>query len=173
VYNFYNCCTPSQAAASSSSFFIWQSGDILDPQAQGLNIPERLAPVLAISNAPDADLKTYQGLTPLHRTAHLNEISLLRLSNDAPLGPPYTGTIVFNLVVLDFNGTVIRTISTSSINYVAVPFMTWTPIALSTLPGDLDIPAGQLVAGELTFGTALASGQLFFARYQLTGTGTF
>ena len=87
------------------------------------------------------------------------------------IGPPYTATVMFNLVVLDFNGAVIRTISTAPINYQSTPLRTWTPISLSTVSGDLDIPAGQLVAGELTFGSALASGQSVTMLYQLSGTG--
>jgi hypothetical protein len=35
----------------------------------------------------------------------------------------------------------------------------------------LDIPIGQLVAGELTFGAPLTSGQGFTSTYQLSGTG--
>jgi hypothetical protein len=168
VYNFYNCCCPS--SASESAPFIWQSGSILDPHAQAPSTQEVLTPVFGIGSTPDADLKSYLGLMPLHRNARLIEISLIRFS-PLTFGPPYTSTVTFNLVVLDFNGAVMRTISTAPINYQGIPLLTWTPVSLSTVPGDLDIPAGQLVAGELAFGAALATGQSLTMRYQLSGTG--
>jgi hypothetical protein len=127
--------------------------------------------MLGLSNFPDADLKNYMGLMPLHRSARLIEISLIRFAADNPVGPPYTASIMFNLVVLDYNGTVIRTISSAPINYQSAPLITWLPISLSTVPGDLDINVGQLVAGELTFGTPLATGQASYQIYQLSGTG--
>jgi hypothetical protein len=174
VYNFYNCC--DQAAASKSNSFIWLGGQPVGPMgnyAGPLN-PDAVGAVgFAAAQMPDSDLKFHLGMTPLHRSAHLNEVSLIRFVGAAPdSGPPYTSTIVFNLVVLDFNGTQIRTISTAPINFLAIPLNTWTPISLSTVPGDLDIPAGQVIAGQLVFGAALAANQQVRRYYQLTGTGT-
>jgi hypothetical protein len=167
VYNFYNCCDPS--SASEPAAFIWQSGNILDPHGWP-NPQEVLTPVVGLGSGPDADLKNYQGLMPLHRSARLLEISIIRFPGWLS-GPTYTATVMFSLVVLDFNGVVIRTISTVPINYQTLLLRTWTPISLSTVAGDLDVPAGQLVAGELTFGAALASGQSVSMQYQLSGTG--
>jgi len=84
----------------------------------------------------------------------------------------YTSTVMLNLVVLDYNGAVIRTISTATMNFQSLAVRTWIPIPLSTVPGDLDIPAGQLVAGEMIFGAAVASNQMVSMLYQLSGTGT-
>jgi len=172
VYNFYNCCDPS--AAPESSTFIWQSGNILDPYPQfgSTSTQESLSFVIGIGNVPDADLKTYQGLLPLHRKARLNEISLIRFKESSgSSSPPYTASVMFKLVVLDYAGALIRTISAAPINYQSLPLQTWTPISLSTAPGDLDVPAGQLVAGELAFGAPLATGQWVSFVYQLSGTG--
>lgn len=169
VYNFYNCCDPS--SASEPAAFIWQSGNILDPHSWPTP-QELLTPVIGLGSGPDADLKSYQGLLPLHRKARLIEISLIKfppmLSNLAA----YTSTVMLNLVVLDFNGAVIRTISTATVNYQSLAIRTWIPIPLSTVPGDLDIPAGQLVAGEMIFGAAVPSNQMVSMFYQLSGTGT-
>jgi hypothetical protein len=170
VYNFYNCCDPSHSSnASASASFIWQSGNILDPFAQP-GPQEVLTPVIGLVNTPDADLKNYQGLMPLHKKARLIEISIIRFPGSLS-GPAYTATVKFSLVVLDFNGGLIRTISTAPIDYQSIPLRTWTPISISTVTGDLDIPAGQLVAGELTFGAALTAGQTVRMQYQLSGTG--
>jgi hypothetical protein len=170
VYNFYNCCDSS--SASEPAPFIWQSGNVLDPMVEAPGTQEALNPYLYTTNKPDADLKSYQGLMPLHRNARLIEISLITFP-PFHSGPAYTATVVLNLVVLDFNATVIRTISTATMNYLSIPVRTWTPISLSTVPGDLDIPAGQLVAGEMIFGAPLstAPGTNHIERYQLSGTG--
>ncbi|MFL5387056.1 MAG: hypothetical protein ACJ8GN_31560 [Longimicrobiaceae bacterium] len=140
--------------------------------AEAPNTQEALNPYLYSTNEPDTDLKSYQGLMPLHRNARLLEISLITFP-PFHSGPAYTATVTLNWVVLDFSGTVIRTISTSPINYLSVPVRTWTPISLSTVPGDLDIPAGELVAGEMIFGAPLstAPGSNHIERYQLSGTG--
>ena len=179
VYNFYNCC--DQASAPQSSSFIWMGGQPVGPLgiyggtsgSGGLN-PDALGAVgFGAAQVPDSDLKFHLGMTPLHRSAHLNEVSIIRfLSAIADSGPAYTATIMFNLVVLDFNGVHVRTISTAPINFLAIPLNTWTPISLSTVPGDLDIPAGQVIAGQLVFGAALAANQQVRRYYQLTGTGT-
>src|SRR3954454_9188932 len=126
VYNFYNCC--DQMPAPQSSSFIWLGGQPIGPlgiyggTSGGLN-PDALGGVgFAAAQIPDSDLKFHLGMTPLHRAAHLNEISIIRfLELFMDSGPAYTSTITFNLVVLDFNGTQIRTISTAPINFLAIP----------------------------------------------------
>lgn len=168
VYNFYNCCDPSTASQPAS--FLWHSGNVLEPHSL-TGGQEFLSSMGPVNNWADTDLKNYMGLTPLHRNARLIEISLIKFPNVVITGSPYTATVIFNLVVLDYNGLVIKTISTAPINYQSTALRTWIPISLSTVPGDLDIPAGQLVAGELTFGAAFASGQSSFLVYQLSGTG--
>jgi hypothetical protein len=170
VYNFYNCCDPSNASGSAP--FIWQSGDVLDPMAQPSGTQEVLEPYLYTQNEPAGKLKCYQGLMPLHRKARLIEISLITFP-PWQTGAPYTASVMLNLVVLDFNGAIIRTISTATMNYQTIPVRTWTPISLSTVPGDLDIPAGQLVAGEMIFGALLTTTSFshHYERYQLSGTG--
>jgi len=168
VYNFYNCCGSAGAASSSQSGqFIWQSGNLLDPAGGPQVTQEPLTPGFTFGNVPDANLKAYLGLLPLHRKAQLQDIALLKFPNTGT----YTSTISFDLVVLDYNGVVIRQISTAPLNYVNIPLKTWTPIALSSVAGDLDIPAGQLVAGQLTFGAPLPPAAFFFAVYQLSATG--
>ncbi|MDX6501193.1 MAG: hypothetical protein QOG23_4453 [Blastocatellia bacterium] len=167
VYNFYNCCDPS--GASELPVFIWQSGNILDPQGPGPQ--EALGPVVGIGSGPDADLKSYQGLMPLHRKARLIELSLIKLPPFLSNISAYTSTVMLNLVVLDLNGVVIKTISTAPLNYQSLAVRTWIPIPVSTVPGDLDIPAGQLVAGEMIFGAPVASNQIVSMFYQLSGTG--
>jgi hypothetical protein len=108
-------------------------------------------------------------LLPLHRKAQLAEIMLLRFADNQ--GQQYTAAINFDLVVMDYAGVVKRQISTATINYRTIPLATWTPISLSVVPGDLDIAAGELVAGQLTFGAALSTGSSFWTVYQLSGTG--
>lgn len=168
VYNFYNCCDPS--TGSESGAFIWQSGNILDPHSWPTP-QELLSPVMGLGSGPDADLKSYQGLMPLHRNARLIELSLIKFPPQLSNISAYTATIVLNLVVLDFNGGIIRTISTATMNFQSLPVRIWTPISLSTVPGDLDIPAGQLVAGEMIFGAAVPANQSVSMFYQLSGTG--
>ena len=129
-----------------------------------------MTPGFVFGNSPNAALKAYQGLLPLHKKAQLKEISLLRFAEQA-FGPPYTASINLDLVVLDFNGAVIRQISTVTMNYRLIQLGVWTPIALSAVAGDLDIMPGQLIAGQLTFGAALPTGTTFIAVYQLSGTG--
>jgi hypothetical protein len=169
VYNFYNCCTPAGDGAGGGSF-IWQSGNILDPQVQG-GTQEVLTPVIGLGDFPDADLKSYQGLMPLHRKARLEDLSILRF---APVtsGPAYTAKVTLNVVVLDFAGTVVRTISTAPMDYQAIPLLTWTPIPLTSVAKDLEIAPGQLVAGELVFAATLNPNQSLVLRYQMSGTGT-
>ena len=179
VYNFYNCC--DQAAAAKSTSFIWLGGQPVGPlgiyggtSGVGSLNPDSLGAVgFGAAQVPDSDLKFHLGMTPLHRSARLNEVSIIRfLELFMDSGPAYTSTIVFNLVVLDFAGTQIRTISTAPMNFLAIPLNTWTPISLSTTPGDLDIPAGQMIAGQLVFGAPLVANQQVRRYYQLTGTGT-
>ena len=169
VYNFYNCCNCNGSSPNASAPFIWQSGNILDPKtAAPAATLEPLTPGFAIANSPNAALKAYLGLLPLHRKAQLKEISLIRF---AELGPPFTASINFDLVVLDLNGVVISQISTATVDYKLIPLKTWTPVALSTAAGALDVMPGQLIAGQLTFG-APAPSLTFGAIYQLSGTGT-
>lgn len=171
VYNFYNCCDGNGPGSSGSALFIWQSGSVLDPQANPTTATlEPLRPIFGLGNMPDGALKAYLGLLPLHRKAQLQEISLLRFT-EMTSGAAYTASVGFDLVVMDYAGAVKRTISTAPLNYRNVPLTTWTPITLSTTPGDLDIIPGELVAGQLTFGAAIPSTSSFVALYQLSGTG--
>jgi hypothetical protein len=172
VYNFYNCCGHTNGSSSSQSApFIWHSGSILDPQAASTTATtEPLASVFSLGNSPNAALKAYMGLTPLHRKAQLQEIMLLRFP-EATFGPPYTGSVNLDLVVLDYAGAVIRQLSTVALNYKTIPLKTWTPMTLSTVASALDILPGEIVAGQLTFGTAVPSGTQFVAFYHLSGTG--
>src|SRR2546421_3153087 len=161
VYNFYNCCANGNGSSSSSALFIWQSANLLDPAGSSMTTQEALTPGFTFANVPNANLKAYLGLAPLHRKAQLQEISLLRFANAR-----YTSTISFDLVVLDYAGLVVRQISTASLNYATLPIKVWTPISISSVPGDLDIPPGQLVAGQLTFGAPLPPMSQFLAVYQ-------
>ena len=177
VYNFYNCCdcngSPS-ADGGASSLFIWQSANILDPGISGPGqTQEPLRGVFAVGNAPNAALKSYQGLLPLHRKATLKEIEILRLPEYiSPTSATYPASIKFDLVVLDYNGVILRQISTVTLDYKLIPLMKWTPITLSTASGVLDVMPGEVVAGQLTFGTALPSGiSVYSAIYQMSGTG--
>jgi hypothetical protein len=171
VYNFYNCCNcngSSPTNPSASAPFIWQSGNILDPKtATPTATVEPLTPGFTIANSPNAALKAYLGLMPLHRKAQLKEISLIRF---AEIGPSFTASIDIDLVVLKLNGGFLRQISTVTLNYKLIPLGTWTPITLSTAAGDLDVLPGELIAGQLTFG-APAPSLTFGAIYQLSGTG--
>jgi len=161
VYNFYNCCGHGNGSGSAGSApFIWQTGTL-----------EPLTPVVTLGNNPNAALKAYLGLMPLHKKAQLQDIMLLRFA-EMNTGTLYTGAINFDLVVMDFAGVVKRQISTVTLNYRNIPLSTWTPITLSAVAGDLDVAPGELIAGQLTFGTALPSGtSIFSAIYQLSGTG--
>jgi hypothetical protein len=175
VYNFYNCCNgagSSAADATTSASFIWQSGNVLDPtRATSTATLEPLTPTFNLANAPNAALKAYLGLLPLHRKAQLKEITLIRFAEIAST-PAFTASINFDLVVLDFNGVFLRQISTVTLDYRVIPLRTWTPITLSTASGVLDIMPGELIAGQLTFGAALPSStSMFSAIYQLSGTG--
>jgi hypothetical protein len=171
VYNFYNCChddaSSSAGGTSKSALFIWQSGNILDPSGM---TAESLTLSVGMGNSPNAALKSSLGLLPLHKKAQLQEISLLRLPDQAS-GPAYAGTVKFDLVVMDYAGALIRKISTTTLDYKLIPLKVWTPIALSTATGDLDVMPGEVIAGQLTFGTALPSGTNYSPMYQLSGTG--
>jgi hypothetical protein len=172
VYNFYNCChDESSAAGDSSKLFVWQSAGGPDPtRLNYTSSVEPLGPSVGIGNAPNTSLKAYLGLFPVHRKAQLQDISFFRYP-DPPSGTPYTGGLSLDLIVMDFNGAFIRTISTATLNYKTTPLLAWTPIPLSAIPGDLDILPGQVVAGQLTWAAALPPGSAYYTLYQLSGTG--
>jgi hypothetical protein len=177
IYNFYNCCDGNglpSAGGGASSLFIWQSGNILDPGVTGAGqTQEPLRGTSILGNSPNAALKSYEGLLPLHRKAQLKEIAILRLPEYiSPISATYPALIKFDLVVLDYNGVLIRQISTATLDYKLIPLMKWTPVTLSTTPGDLDVMPGEVIAGQLTFSVALPAGiSVYSAIYQLSGTG--
>jgi hypothetical protein len=136
IYNFYNCCgNGNGSSAAQSAPFIWHSGLVLDPTGTGSASTELLEAVgFVVTNRPNAALKAYWGLTPLHKKAQLKEIMLLRLPEQTS-GPAYTATINFDLVVMDFNGVFVRQISTVALDFRVIPLRTWTPITLSAVAG--------------------------------------
>jgi hypothetical protein len=81
---------------------------------------EPLTPVVGVGTFPNASLKGSLGLFPVHRKAQLKDMALLRFADNVT-GPPYPASISLDLVVLDFNGTLIRTISAAATNYKLVP----------------------------------------------------
>ena len=159
------------ATPATSGLFIWQSGMILDLNASYGTATEPLGPVFGIGGAPNAALKSSLCLLPLHRKAQLKEIFLLRFPEYHSGTTPYNPAIEFDLVVMDYSGALIRKISTATLDYKAVPLKVWTPISLSAAPGDLDVMPGEVVAGQLTFDTAMPSSSIYSTQFQLSGTG--
>ncbi len=157
--------------ASESGLFIWQSGMILDVNASYGTTTEPLGPVFGIGGAPNAARKSSLCLLPLHREAQLKEIFLLRFPEYHSGSTPYNPAIEFDLVVMDYSGASIRKISTATLNYKAVPLKVWTPISLSAAPGALDVMPGEVVAGQLTFDSAMPSSSIYSTQFQLSGTG--
>ncbi len=150
--------------------FPWTTGSILEPMNSdypNFSAPEVLTQQFSLANWAGTDGIAYNGLTPWHRTARLLELSFLKL----PLPVGYIGGASLDLVVLDYAGTVLRTISTTTLNLLSLTDYSWTPISLSTVAGDLDILAGEVVAGQLTMDIANTS--LVKVTYQLSGTGQF
>jgi hypothetical protein len=156
---------------SASGLFIWQSGMILDVNASFGTTTEPLGPVFGIGGGPNAALKSSLCLLPLHRKAELKEISLLRFPEPASNATPYNPAIQFDLVIMDYEGALIRKISTATLNYKAIPLKDWTPIALSAVPGDLEVMPGEVIAGQLTFDTPRPNSSNFYTQFQLSGTG--
>lgn len=150
--------------------FPWTSGSILDPgnsDYPNFTNPEILTQKFSLGNWVGTDGVAYNGLTPWHRTARLMELSVLKL----PLPTGYIGSANLDIVVLDYAGNVLRTISTATINMISVLDYSWMPISLSTITGDLDVLAGEVVAGQLTMDTSNAPSTIL--TYQLSGSGRF
>jgi len=144
-------CAQSQSSCKSC-VFPWTSGSILEPHNfdyPNFSNPEVLTQTLSLANSVGTDGMAYNGLTPWHRKAELMELSVLKL----PLPAGYIGSANLDIVVLDYSGVVLRTISTTTINLVTLVDYSWTSINLSTVIGDLYISSGEIVAGQLTMDT--------------------
>ena len=184
VYNFYNCCNGSEGNANQSgtgcdggdntsfgnAVFPWTSGSILEPHNSdfpNFDDAETLTPVLSIPNWVGTDGLAYMGLTPYHRITKLLELSALKL----PLPTGYIGSAILDIVVLDYAGAVLRTISNGTIDLVTIPDQTWIPITLTATSADLDITPSEVIAGRLIMDTSNSPNTI--VRYHLSGSGIF
>lgn len=145
--------------------FPWGSGSVLNHHSSTAAL-EPVKVSFATYNKPGSDLNSHQSLMPLPYDAMLVDLAFVK----DPDVSNFAGTILFDLVVHDFAGTLIRTISANSIDYQAAPGWTWIDVPLTSNALDLNIASGEIVAGRLTFGSMPSSG--IFA-YQMTGRGKF
>jgi hypothetical protein len=144
---------------------LWSSGSVLNHHySPGTVEPVKVS--FATYNKPGVDLISHQSLAPLPYNARLHDLFFMK---DPDLGG-FTGTINFDLVVLDVAGNLLRTISAATIDYGSASGWTWVSIPLTSTTTDLVIASGEIIAGQLTFGSMPSSGIFSF---QMTGRGKF
>jgi len=174
TYNFYNCCDPNGGGSASNAHkFIWgtESTPTATQDFAG-GVPDALYMGGETIPASFADKREFLNLAPLPVTADLLNISILRFAMNTPGNPDipasYTASVDLDVVVLDFFGNVIRTISIAPLNYKTLPNKVWTPIPLTAVASDLKIVPGELVAARVKFG---ATSIFVTLMCQLTGVG--
>lgn len=158
------CSEPRQN--QPSYLFPWFSATVLNHHSD--QAVEPLTPYISSFNRPGPDLTAHQSMSPLNADARLVDISVFK---DKSLFAGYTDTIDFSLVVLDFAGNILRTISTANIDFQAAPDAVWLPVTLSTNGADTTILAGEVVAGQILVGSPPS--QFGHFPYQMTGRGRF
>ena len=168
TYNFSKAATVNNhccCEGEQSSIILWRGANSPLNFGGPFNSPAALGFVHGANNRPNTStLKSYQALEPIHRATELLDLSFIKLSGDN-----VTGTLDITAVVFDFQGNILRTISTTPIDFKAAPLKTWLPISLVANAADLKIDVGEGVACQLQFSADPPSNSTQF--YQIGGTG--
>jgi hypothetical protein len=172
TYNFYHCCGDPKSGATQKSQFIWRSENTFSFLTNG-GSDDKLHGG-GFGQWVDADKTTFLSMEPIHRKCALAEISVLRFktpnitSTTLDIDPSYAAFVNFEIVVMDMFGTVIRTISTTPLDYKLISDKIWTNIPLSSNLNDLIISPNEIVASKVTFGAPMPGKYLLF---RLSGIG--
>jgi hypothetical protein len=181
TYNFYNCCDCSGATGGAgtpgakTNKFIWapDSTSTWLPDFVATTNPDPLGMGGKVSSI-DSDKKDFLTLQALHVPVDLLNLSILRFSTPVPsfvdVPPSYTASVDLEIVVLDYLGNTLRTISQAPVNYKTLPDRKWTAIPLTGVTADLSIQLGEVVAARVQFGAPDLYVQLWFT---LSGIGQF
>jgi len=165
-YHYTNSpCVTNCQGNQQSDVFIWKSytnAETVDP-ANIYNSTYTTKGLYATNNSGIGRHQGLTGLAPLHRSAEIVDISFIKLGNTVVVNPP-TGSIDLELVVFDHFGNVLRTISSSPVDFSGTAPRTWRNIPVS---GNLVILPGEVVNARLNFTPVPAnSGDNYF--YQLS-----
>lgn len=174
TYKFYNCCDFAGGAAgnkppkvtwgthSTPTYTADFAGGPPDALTMGGNMVSAIFP----------DKREFLNLVPLPVAADLLNIYILRFAANTPgnadIPASYTASVDLEVVVLDFVGNVVRTISAAPINYKTLPDKVWTAIPLTGVTSALSIQPGEMVAARVKFG---ATSPVVSLAFQLTGIG--
>ena len=152
VYNFYNgCCSNSCAAPENaptggtpstagtifpiktgggSLYANWKTGDV-----------EASRPYFYSVNPVGNNLEFFNSLDAFHFPYKIKELTLFKSSVTGTT----TETMDFSIIVMDMAGTLLRTLSTSTIEIISAPEETWIPIPLVSMAADLTINPNEIV----------------------------
>jgi hypothetical protein len=182
TYNFYNCCDCNAAPGGTgtggnnkTSKFIWapDSTSTYLPDFVVTTTPDPLGMGGKVASV-DADKKDFLNLQALQVAVDLLSLSILRFATPVPsfndIPPSYTASVDFEIVVLNYLGITLRTISQAPMNYKTLLDRKWTPIPLTAVTADLSIQVGEVVAARVQFGAADPNIRLYFT---LSGIGQF
>lgn len=149
VYNFYNCCCPDQngnsnnngsSVSTNHTFPIktvnaglwtdWRTGDVnmSSPFYYPINLPGNVSEI-------------FNNMEAFHFPFKIKELSLFK----SGVSGTTNEKMEISIIVMDMDGTVLRTLSTSTIEIVSAPVETWVPIPLVSSPSDLTISPNEII----------------------------
>ena len=146
VYNFYNCCDKSGGDGSDNSnqslanrFLIRSAADQImsDYKTGDMKFASYTYPIKPIGGA----LFIYNNIQLMHFKYRLHDLSFIKFSETGTTGKQMSADVV----VMDMNGAILRTISTSQILLVGSPVESWLPFQLTTNPIAREIAVGEVV----------------------------
>ncbi len=148
VYNFYNCCCPDQNDSStngssqnvSTIFPIktvnaglwtdWRTGDV-----------NFSAPFYYPINPPQNVTEIFNNMEAFHFPYKLKELSFFK---SGVLGST-NETMELSILVMDMDGAILRTLSTTTNELVSAPEESWVSIPLVSSAADLTISPSEII----------------------------
>ena len=155
TYNFYNCCcgdetqtsdeiTNPSSAAGAVFPFKTIGGDVSAFWNTG--IVDRTTPYNYSSNLPQNLTSVFTNMESYPFPFEINDLWFIKGGERNTSSQ----SLDMDLVVSDYSGAILRTISTQSIDVISAPLHVWMPISLSTTPADLVIQPNEIVVQRFT-----------------------
>lgn len=157
TYNFYNCCCEDKINEEGSGnsgqsmvnrFLIRSAADQImsDYKTGDMKFAAYSYPIKPIGGS----LLIYNNIQVMHFKYRLHDLSFIKFNEAGVTGKQMSADVV----VMDMNGAILRTISTSPILLVGSPVETWLPFQLTTNTVAREILVGEVVMIRFTISGA-------------------